>query len=126
MRKLIALLSVPLIAFATSCKDEAPVESDYFTCVAPIDMGSYLNASVKDFDKDGQADAIISNENKAIFYVKGYEKEAHVTKESIEMTPELREDASNFIKANNTLRYHAAKEEYDSLKARYDTTGVKK
>jgi len=64
-------------------------------------------------------------ENHAIFYVKGYEKQAHATKESLEMTPEVRKDASDFIKADNNLRYEAAKAEYEHRIQGYDTTEIK-
>jgi hypothetical protein len=126
MKKLISLMAVPLIASVTSCVPKEPVKEDYFKGYAPIDIGSYLNASVKDFDNDGLADAIISTEGNLIFYVKGYEKMAHLDKNSIEMTPELRKDASDFIKADNILRYHAAKAEYERIKVSQDTAEVKK
>jgi len=75
--------------------------TDYFTGVAPIGIWSHRSALVKDFDNDGLADAIMDENNTAIFYAKGYEKQAHVTSNSIEMTPALRLYASDFIKADN-------------------------
>ena len=81
--------------------------------------------NVKDFDNDGLADAIMDENNTAIFYVKGYEKQAHVTSNSIEMTPALRLYASDFIKADNGLRFEAEKADYNKIKSKYDTTEVK-
>jgi hypothetical protein len=124
MKKLITLLSVPIIALVTACTPKAPAETDYFTGTAPISLGPYVDATAKDIDKDGLGDAVISREGKAVYYAKGYESDLNITKMSVEMTPEIRKDIGDFIKADNSLRYHDAKARYE----RYlqDTTGVKK
>jgi hypothetical protein len=120
------LIAVPFAIASVACAPKVPVESDYFTGVAPISIGSDMNSQAKDLDKDGQGDAIVSSTGKALYYVKGYENAVMVTKTSMEMTPELREDVTNYIKADNNLRFHAAKLEYETNKAKYDSAGVKK
>lgn len=126
MKKLTAFLSIPFIAAVTSCAPKAPVEADYFTGVAPISIWNHMNASVKDFDGDGVADALVDEYGSAILYFKGYEKEAKIKDSSIEIDSELREDLTNYLKADNSLRYHAAKADYEKIKASYDSARVKK
>jgi hypothetical protein len=126
MANLSKLLSIPLIAIFTACVPKAPVEKDYFTGIAPINMWDRPKAFIKDFDNDGIADAILDENNSAIFYAKGYEKKARATQKSMEMTEQLRKYSSDFIKADNNLRYEAAKIDYEKIKQKYDTTGVKK
>lgn len=126
MKKLITLLSIPLIALGLSrCAPKEPVKEDYNKGYALINAGPYINALVKDFDKDGLADAIVSNSGFAIFYVKGYEDKAQTTKSSVEMTPEIRKSASDFIKAENSLSYETAKVQYERRKVEYDSSKAK-
>jgi hypothetical protein len=114
MKKLTTLLAVPLFALGFGgCSPKEPVEKDYNTGIALISISGQPNAFVKDFDKDGLADAIVTGPGFATYYIKGYEKDINLIKTSTEMTPELRKYASDFIKAENSLKYEVAKMEYE-------------
>jgi hypothetical protein len=126
MKKLAALLSLPVLAWGlNSCTPKEPKLEDYNTGIAPISIMGQPNAYVKDFDKDGLADAIITGSGFAMYYIKGYEKNLNLVKTSTEMTPELRKYASDFIKAENSLKYEAGKMNYGRKKAEYDLNKVK-
>jgi hypothetical protein len=127
MKKLITLLSIPVLALGLSrCVPQEPVKEEYNKGFAITGLGASSNAMIKDIDKDGLADVIYSDNGTVEFYAKGYEdKVGFVKNYSIEMTLELRKYASDFIKADNNLRYEVAKAQYEQYNNLYPSADVK-
>ena len=122
MNKLISLIAVPLI-LATSCVLKEPVKENYInkseilTNIPTFGGGALLC----DIDNDNLVDLIKVGSNYDIvkFYAKGYEKYAtHRT--SKEMTPEIREYASEVFNGSKNLDYEIAKLKYESNKIKQE------
>ncbi len=109
MKKISKILALPLIGLGLSgCieqKEPAKDSLEDTTKRIVIDPRAYI----RDFDKDGKADALTSKEGLAIYYFPGYEDSIIINDKSRIMPSQMRQSLSSRLSENKQPKYNSKK-----------------